>query len=437
MESNPMLLLPSEMKAEIVYYLDLPEILRLGQTCRNWYPSAIQGLYRRDAREHNSCAIKWMAASAIDEQTTDLAIRTMAHSQEFGGELNAIQLGSLLAQDWSLYKVSTALHWAIWLSNVRLTKTLLGNGASPRIPCSAVLFELPEQFSQRLMYFRRVFVGFEFGQAFPIFLAFLRREPDIFEVLLNHGADPEAAIEYDDQSNDGIVESISILHFAAADRAPDFGQLERLFDRFREHINQPCTIAGLTPLHVALKSGSTRGMQIAVKAGADKEARNAYLLTPLVMGVQQLRDLSANAAIFEEHTRCLREFVDLGGNLNPANGYWLVPGHLHGGDRAPHRQADLDDGTLTRWSNNSNVANELILAILPMKNNHPGLMILRQLLLDFVDKGLIFAEPALWLPSPLRLVMSNHGAAQSEWLFAFLTKMEATVHAEEVANFPL
>ncbi|CCE31775.1 uncharacterized protein CPUR_05630 [Claviceps purpurea 20.1] len=489
MGSSPMILLPPEMKDIIISHLELPEILHLGQTCRDWNSSALKGMYRRDAVEHKSRAVKYMAYRAIDEETTDLAIQTLERSKEFGKtefELNSNRCSSIkdkVRKNWTIYQVSTALHWAIWRSNVRLAQALLEKGANPKRPSEGrvVTALTDEEITQKLEHYRQNMTDLKFTLIAPIFVAFIKEDRDMLELLLEAEAGPKAVFdqqsgeveeieeeveeiaeeveeieeeveeieeeveeieeegeEREEEKEIDEMEEISILHFAAADGDADFGLLELLFDKFSEYINEKCTIDDATPLHVALKSGSTRGMQLAVNTGAEREARNFYDETPLVVGVRELSRLAEDAETFEEHITCLRSFVNLGGDLNPPDGDTLLPEHgdLQGEGNVipgvPHRQADLEGGT--RWSN-SNVANELVLAMLPMEENHPGLMMVRQLLLDFADQGLIFAQPAFWLPSPLYLVMCRRTDPQAQWLFAFLTKMKATIHAEEARFF--
>ncbi|KAG5921471.1 hypothetical protein E4U61_006679 [Claviceps capensis] len=439
MGSNPLVLLPPEINDKIMSYLNLPEILHLGQTCRDWYSSALRGMYRRDAVGHRSRAIKYMARRAIDEQTTDLAIQTLARSKEYGKsdfELNTIRAPHEVQMNGTIYQASTALHWAIWTRNMRLAQKLLDEGALTKYSSEGRVVTVfgNEEISQKLEHYRQNMTDLQFTLMLPIFVAFLREDRDMLELLLQVTTGPEAVIDV----LSGEVVDISILHFAAADRDADIGLLQLLFDRFSQHINSECTIEFVTPLHVALNSGSTRGMQLAVRTGAEREARNVNDETPLVVGVRKLSRLARNAETFENHIMCLRSFVDLGGDLNPPDGGALLPEHgdLQGEGNVvpgvPHRQADLEGGT--RWSN-SNVANELVLALLPMDENHPGLMMVRQLLLDFAKQGLIFAQPASWLPSPLYLVMHRRIHPQAEWLFAFLTEMQATIHAEEAAVF--
>lgn len=73
----------------------------------------------------------------------------------------------------------------------------------------------------------------------------------MMELFLGHTADP-AVVVY--RSDDANTKPLSILHLAAVAGAPEFGELERLFDRIRQNITQPYTRADLIPLHVALAS---------------------------------------------------------------------------------------------------------------------------------------------------------------------------------------
>ncbi|CCE29636.1 uncharacterized protein CPUR_03483 [Claviceps purpurea 20.1] len=230
-------------------------------------------------------------------------------------------MGNRPDQMWNgdLYEASTALHFAVVIRNVRLTKTLLDMKANITIPCSTLLWRTidSEELLQKVSYFQRVFKDYfcHFGPAFPMFLAFLQNDADTCKLLVEHGAGREAMII--DSDTDSNV--MSILHFAAADPTADCRQWQCLFDRFREYIDEPGPRRyKLTPLHVALMSNCIQGMQIVVETRADKEARNSASHTPLSMGIMgHPSHANADSGTFEKHTRCLRKFVDLGGSVNP------------------------------------------------------------------------------------------------------------------------
>ncbi|CCE34714.1 uncharacterized protein CPUR_08650 [Claviceps purpurea 20.1] len=440
----PMALLPPEMKHQIMSYISTQQSLsRLGQSCRAWYVPATQELYTRDAKEHTSFAIKWMAAHAVDEQTTDSALRTLEISRRWGGQIDAVKrrLSRSDGKDQIMYDTSTALHFAVFLGNMRLTETLLAMKASLTIPCSTLLWKSmgSKKLLLRCRYFMRVLHKRHFGPAFPIFLAFLQSYPDMCKLLMERGAGREAMI-FD---FDTIPEVISILHFAAADPTTDYRQWQCLFDGFREYIDETRPRGSQsTPLHTALKSRCTQGMQMAVEYGADKEARDGASRTPLSIGVRGIPYcLRAGPRTFEEHSMCFRKFVELGANVNPEGDSVLIravqsyaprpvdhPIMRHLIHFLLEHHADIHG---TGGRQNTNVVNELITGFLDYDHNPLKQEPLKELLTDLVDRGLNLTIPAPGLPSPLYRVLDNYNA-KSEWLFDSLCDNGATIHENEV-----
>ncbi|KAG5913820.1 hypothetical protein E4U61_006474 [Claviceps capensis] len=327
--TSPMALLQSEMKIQIMSHINTQQSLyRLGQSCQAWYEVANEELYKRDSRENNSVAIKWMAGHAVDEQTTDTALRTMEISRRWGGQIDAVKsrLSRSDGEDKIMYDTSAALHFAVLLGNVRLTKTVLDMEASLTIACSPLLWRSvgSEQLMLRFRYFLQILDEWHFDPAFPIFLAFLQSDPGMCKLLMEHGAGREAMI-FDHETDPKVL---SILHFAAADPTTDYRQWQCLFDGFREHIYEPSPRESQpTPLHIALRSGCTQGMQnqIAVESGADKEARDGFSRTPLSIGVLGIsHDADANPSTFEERTICIWKFLELGASVDPEGDSVLV-----------------------------------------------------------------------------------------------------------------
>ncbi|CCE32457.1 uncharacterized protein CPUR_06317 [Claviceps purpurea 20.1] len=335
--------------------------------------------------------------------------------------------------------MSTALHFAVFLGNMRLTKTLLDMKASLKIPCSNLLRELlgSEEVLLRVSFFHSVFWSLRFGSAFPIFLAFIQSHPDMCKLLLDHGAGREAMIVY----LHGDPKAMSILHFAAADPTTDYRQWQCLFDGFREYIDEPCPRESrCTPLHVALVNGCIQGMQIAVESGADKESKNGVSHTPLSSGIRGLPLLIVDPRPFEEHMRCLGKFVDLGGSVNP-DGDSLIgfavqryavfrvqrPELRHLISFLVEHHADIN----RPFEPNTNMVKEIIDGIYRHHNDPPSLESFKELLSDLVDRGLNLTIPAPGLPSPLYRVL-DIGNAEPKWLFDFLCENGATIHEREV-----
>ncbi|CCE33036.1 uncharacterized protein CPUR_06959 [Claviceps purpurea 20.1] len=446
-----MALLPPEMKYQIMSYISTQQSLsRLGQSCRAWYGPATQELYTRDAEEHGSFAIKWMAAHAVDEQATDSALRTLETSRRWGGQIDAIQRGlteweslwdiGMLYED--LYEASTALHSAIVLQNLRLTETLLDMKASLRIPGLPLLWKSigSKKLLRRFGYFQEMFEDCTLGPAFPIFLAFLQSDSDMCKLLIEHGAGREATLV----NTITGPKAISILHFAAADRTADYRQWQCLFHEFREYIDEPCPRRDeFTPLHIALESRCTQAMEMAVEYGADKEARDGFSCTPLSIGITAIpHDEDADPEILDERTMCFRKFVELGASVNPEGDSVLVLAvqyyapYAFGHPLMRHliyflldHHADIH-GTL--GPRNTNVLNEIIKTILLIKHKDPPTQeLLKELVIDLVDRGFNLTIPAPGLPSPLYLVLDKY-SAREKWLFDLLCEKGATIHEGEV-----
>lgn len=294
MDSTPIVLLPAEIKISIMSHLDkLATLSRLGQTCRTWYEVANEELYKRDARENSSFAIKWMTAHAVNKQTTEAALRTLDISRRWGCQVNAIQPYNPREQEERMtYESSTAFNMAVALGNVSLAVKLLEMGAHHDIPCSTVDWILAQPRTLwRIGYFQRVLAPFKviwLGKNFPLYMAFMKGDVHMCQLLLERGFDRVAMIVGSKHSD--RLFRISILHIVAADPITDYGQWRFFYDRFREHINEPCMEMNLTPLHVAMMSGCGQGVHNALETGADKEARNSDMQTPKMMKNRRFAD---------------------------------------------------------------------------------------------------------------------------------------------------
>ncbi|CCE31778.1 uncharacterized protein CPUR_05633 [Claviceps purpurea 20.1] len=447
-----MALLPPETKIQIMSYISTQQSLsRLAQSCRAWYGPATQELYTRDAKEHGSFAIKWMAAHAVDEQTTDSALRTLGNSRRWGGQIDAIQwdfadLTGCTSFPWlsndslhgDMYEASTALHFAVVLRNMRLTETLLDMKASLRIPGLPLLCKPKgsKKLLRRFEHFGRIFQSKRLGPVFPIFLAFLQSDSDMCQLLIENGAGREAMLVLEFHG----LKAISILHFAAADPTTDYRQWQCLFHAFREYIDEPCPRRDeSTPLHIALRSNCIQGMQIAVETGADKEARDSKSRTPLMVGVvTQLHDGYADSTTFEHCTCCLRRFVELGGSVNPEGDSALgiavqIYGEnplqrslmRHGIDFLLEHGADINTPYI-------NVPYDIIGGILIYYDDHRTVELFKTLLTDLVDRGLNLAIPDPRYISPLYQILSHPGVDRLKWLVDLLCEKGATIYDDEV-----
>ncbi|CCE31799.1 uncharacterized protein CPUR_05654 [Claviceps purpurea 20.1] len=439
----PLVLLPPEMKHQIMSRISTQQSLsRLGQSCRAWYEVANEELYKRDSRENNSVAIKWMAAHAVDEQTTDSAIRTLEVSLRWGGQIDAVKQHHYSRSDTEeeiMCDTSTALHVAVFFGNVRLTKTLLDMKASLTIPCPTLSWASmgTQQLRIRFAYFQKVIENWRHvSPVFPIFLAFLKSDTDMCKLLLEHGAGREAMI----LGTETGPQVMSILHFAAADPTTDYRQWQCLFERFREYIDEPSPqMDAPAPLHVALRAGCTQGMQIAVEFGADKEARNGFSHTPLSSFALETTD--EHPVTFEERTVCIRKFVELGASLeSEVDSLLLIAVQSYIPDPLDYpltrnlidflleRRADIHG--ISGWQN-TNMVNEILDAIFDQEDDPESLELLKELLSHLVDGGLNFTTLSPGLPSPLCRVLNDFNSDHG-WLIDLLCDKGATIHEHEL-----
>lgn len=292
---------------------------------------------------------------------------------------------------------------------------------------------------RRLNHFESVFwADCAFGQWFPIFLAFMQNDSAMANLLLDRGAGHEAMIA---QSCTGSTSHISILHFAAADTTEVIFRWRFLFERFREYKNERCTEDNDTPLHIALKCGCIQGMQAAVETGADMEARNASLLTPLAALVRQLGIVYRQDGTIQNHTRCLREFVKLGASVNPDGDSVLAesieqyranpamwPDVVLIIDFFVDQGADPNGTSLT----GSHVASQLVRAICEAEPSE--IKVLKNLLSNLVARGLDLTTQSSGWDSTLNTVIQQPDA-QPEWLFKLLCSKGAVINDDEVGVF--
>ncbi|KAG5919271.1 hypothetical protein E4U61_001031, partial [Claviceps capensis] len=301
-----------------------------------------------------------------------------------------------------MYDESTALHFVIFLGNLRLTEKLLDMGASLKTHCTPVLYEAlgSKEFLDRIDY----------------------GDSDMCKLFVDHGADPQVMTAY----SRGGCRAMSVLHFAAADRTTDYRQWQCLLDGFREYIDERCPRGSrCTPLHVALINGCTQCMQIAVESGANKEAINGDSRTSLAMGILKIPSQTINdPKRFEEHMMCLRKLVELGGSVN-AEGDSLLALAMQ---LYAEHHADVH---VTVREPYTNAVNELINGIFFDKDNAESQELLKELLSDLVDRGVNLKKPAPGLPSPLRRALSSP-KAEPIWFFDFLCENGATIHDDEV-----
>ncbi|KAG5930247.1 hypothetical protein E4U42_002457 [Claviceps africana] len=447
-QHSPLAALPLEIKRYVTRNLSLQSLARLSQCSKSWELLIIPELYSRDAQEGNSFAMKWAAAQAMDEETTEVALKILALSAKFGGQVNAIQREFPRQYgDSTLYETSTALHHAIACGNLRIAKRLLDMGARHDIPCSgprwaAHVTDSPEWLQRRLGDFKTFYPGqrMPYSEWLPLFLAFIGGNHEMGHLLVQRGASRDAVRIH---PNVGITIPISILHFAAANKDKDFKDWKFLFQSFASYISEACTEAQVTPLHLAVTYANAKAIKIAVQTGANMEARNRDLRTPLVDGVLQLPYLNIWSPRHHEHIRCLRGLVELGASVNPERDSVLIPAisyykanpmtspevrHLI--DFFLDHGADVNGSTMP----GATAIQELILAIFTMEGSPSTSKVLKELMKELIKRGLDVSSPSRAIPSPLAAVML-HRNAQPPWLFKVLCENGATIHRNEVDGF--
>ncbi|GAB0132124.1 hypothetical protein EsDP_00000568 [Epichloe bromicola] len=440
-------MVPPELKCQITSYLSIKALGRLAKCSKCWWEITNPELYKRDAEEGNSYAIKW-AACTRTKRANQFALATMTRSVTNGGQVNAIHkdFPKQTGDNSIHYETATAIHYAVAYRNRVLVNWLLDMGASLEIPCSGRDWALnvmdPTSLMRRLEKFSGFYPGVAgYGLWLPLFVAFLQNNLRMARLLIQRGAPGDATF-----STDNILtrRTTSILHFAAANKGDDFDMWKPLFNVFRRHINQGCAEDLHTPLHVAMRSGNIKGVQAALETGAIIEETNLGNHTPLVEGVLRLNWITSNGPARQQHITCLKRLVEHGANVNPAGDSVLVPALRYFRENAiicPDMPRlihfFLDKGADVNASNTvgSTPLRELVNAILVMDKYPVASETLKKLFKELVKRGADVSQtlqPGNF--SYLNVVMQNRDARPA-WLYDFLWKNGATIRAHEADTF--
>ncbi|KAG5920156.1 hypothetical protein E4U61_000206 [Claviceps capensis] len=459
--SRSIIMLPNELKINIADYLPLKSLALLGQSCKAWHQVVEPELYARDAKEGNSFAIKWVAAHAVDEQTTEIALKTLKTSAKFKCQVNAIQMDVPQQQGGDIsYERSTALHYALILGNLRLTEKLVSMGARFNIPCLGGCRALKATYSQglsnssRLEHSESVLAGyFEFDHCLPTFVALIKsdRGGGTGQLLIKQGVQSYYMI-IDFQSGPKkrmsiMIRQLAVVNTTAKD-SRKFGRWRSFFDSFGQHtnFNEGCILKSVAPFRVDLGRDCYKGVRISVKSGANMEIRNGALQTSLTDGVLPiLQSLKMYRWVLQKHIKPLRLAVELEGSVDPDGNSNLVPGPATHYDEGKSvalsdvkflidflQSHGVDFNSFNFCS--SPVVIVLIRVILSVEGMPSTSKILKDLLIDLVACGLDLTESMLWEPSPLCTVIHNRDARPA-WLFNFLCKKGATITGLEVDAF--
>ncbi|KAG6010535.1 hypothetical protein E4U21_005886 [Claviceps maximensis] len=446
----PLNVLPLEIKRNIIPYLSLQDLARLNQCCQSWFILTDAELWRRDAKFRNSSAMNWAVAHAVDDETTRMALKILQKSAQFGGQVNAIQREFPdRMRGATFYQTSTILNRAVAMGNLRIATRLLEMGARHDMPCSGPRWVFC---ATRATWLRKRVDDFEsfygrrqeYGRWLPLLVAFINSDHKMGQLLIRWGASRDAVIVPHDLFTEF---PISILHFAAANKAKDFEQWTFLFDTFAAHINENCTMNNAkqyTPLHVAMMVGNTQGMQLAVKTGANMEVQNPVTRSPLIESILRIPSLGQGTRKRKEHMDCIRKFVELGASVNTERDCVLVPaiGCCRGdlmscSDVRALIDFFLDNGADVNGHTTSGTTplQALIMAILIREDSPPPeRKVLRKLVHDLVKRGMDLTLLTPGVSSPLYMVMLCRNA-QPAWLFRLLCTEGATIHRAEVNDF--
>ncbi|CCE27877.1 uncharacterized protein CPUR_01351 [Claviceps purpurea 20.1] len=453
-------MLPNELKIDITDYLPLKSLALLGQTCKAWHQFVEPELYARDAEDGNSFAIKWMAAHAVDEQSTEIALKTLKTSVKFKGKINAIQLDVPQQQDGGIsYEGSTALHYALILGNLRLTEKLLSMGARFNVPCLGGCRALKATSSQGLSsrlehsHSESILAGyFEVGHCLPTFVALIKSDRDrggggTGQLLIKQGAKSYyMMIDFQTGPKKRMsIRQLAVVNTTAKD-SRKFSRWRSFFDSFGQHTNcnEGCVLTSVAPFRVDFGRDCYKGVRISVNPGANMEIRNGALQTSLTDGVLPiLQSLKMHWRVLQRHIKPLQLAVELEGSVDPDGNSILVPVNRHDEGKSValsdvkflidfFQSHGVDFNSFNFRS--SPVAIVLIRVILSVEGMPSTSKVLKDLLIDLVACGLDLTESILWEPSPLCTIIHNRDARPA-WLFNFLCKKGATIAGLEVDAF--
>ncbi|KAG6020914.1 hypothetical protein E4U41_002682 [Claviceps citrina] len=447
-KESPMLgNLPVELKRMVMSNLTVEGLARLGRTCRFWYNATTPELYTKDAKEGHSYAMSF-AARAVGARETEAALRVLDLSARFGGSPNTSH--SVFAKREgvvSMKQKAVSILYAAMTGNKEIVRKLLDLGARLDKPCSGTgwamrLMGTPE-LAARLRHFGSFYPGrIGYGRWYPLFLAFIRDDHVLGQLLVEAGAPAHATLSTNHQ---GPVElrQTSILHFAACNKANNFDKWEFLFEAFAGDINDISAEDMYTPLHLAMKSGSIKGMEAALRAGADYEARDFDFHTPLMVGIKRIPFIGNHGFVRQQHMSCIHRLVGWGADVNPDGDSILVP--LFANYQSTlmissdvedllyfllDHGADINGRSIT----GSTPLREMVTAIISMTGAPAIISVLRRILRNLVRRGMDLSSPRWSRDSPLFTVMKNQDA-QPAWLFNFLWKNGAVIHDREIDDF--
>ncbi|KAG5914250.1 hypothetical protein E4U61_005956 [Claviceps capensis] len=152
----------------------------------------------------------------------------------------------------------------------------------------------------------------------------------------------------------------------------------------------------------------------------------------------------ADPRTIEEHMRCFRKSVELGGSVNPEGDSVLVlavkfyalspvnhPIMRHLIYFLLDHHADMHASGRSGRHNTDAVIEILQAVVFLHREDTPAQRLPKDLLSDLVDRGLNLTIPEPGWLSPLYIVL-DHDKMEPNWLFNLLCENGATIHEDEV-----
>ena len=306
--------LPVELLLEVAARLNITELSRLAATHRLFAERLTTTLFRRDAQENSSTAIRFSVISVVESRTSRrkevmvIARRNIEASLENGGDINSrYRLNSRKGEIHT-----TVLHIASAAGDKTLTSFLLAQGAdvnalSENLLALETLGRFKDHFWDRLpleLHLVRMM------KWLPIFVPMILQHEDVVRLLLKHDASAYIARH----STGGAIIQPTMLHLFATGIELSFDPYE-VVQRSKNHLDDPFPVSYDTALHLAVASQNMVACRVLCQNKAQLDPVNASGLTPLLIAIQEFMENSGNS-LRKQSLEILKLLTTAGADVN-------------------------------------------------------------------------------------------------------------------------